>query len=89
LSQSVEREIAGKTLRLETGKIAKQAGGAVWLTVGDTVVMSAATMSREARTGIDFFPLTCDYEERKYAVGKIPGGFMKRGGRPSEKAVLT
>jgi polyribonucleotide nucleotidyltransferase len=89
LSQSVEREIAGKTLRLETGKIAKQAGGAVWLTVGDTVVMAAATMSREARTGIDFFPLTCDYEERKYAVGKIPGGFMKRGGRPSEKAVLT
>jgi len=89
LSQSVEREIAGKTLRLETGKIAKQAGGAVWLTVGDTVVMGVATMSRDPRAGIDFFPLTCDYEERKYAVGKIPGGFMKRGGRPSEKAVLT
>ncbi len=89
MSQSVERELAGRTLRLETGKVAKQAGGAVWLTVGDTVVMATATMSREPRTGIDFFPLTCDYEERKYAVGKIPGGFMKRGGRPSEKAVLT
>ena len=89
MSQSVERELAGRTLRLETGKVAKQAGGAIWLTQGDTVVMATATMSPEARTGIDFFPLTCDYEERKYTVGKIPGGFVKRGGRPSEKAVLT
>ncbi|HZP82110.1 MAG TPA: polyribonucleotide nucleotidyltransferase [Chthonomonadaceae bacterium] len=86
---SVERELAGRTLRLETGKVAKQAGGAIWLTQGDTVVMATATMSPEVRTGIDFFPLTCDYEERKYTVGKIPGGFVKRGGRPSEKAVLT
>jgi polyribonucleotide nucleotidyltransferase len=89
LSHSVERELAGRTLRIETGKVAKQAGGAVWVYQGDTVVMAAATMSRETRAGIDFFPLTCDYEERKYAVGKIPGGFVKRGGRPSEKAVLT
>ena len=89
MSHSVEREIAGRTLRLETGKLAKQANGAVWLTCGETAVLAAATMSREARTGIDFFPLTCDYEERRYAVGKIPGGFVKRGGRPSEKSVLT
>src|SRR5579871_933550 len=89
LSHSVERELAGRTLRLETGKVAKQAGGAVWLYQGDTIVMASATMSQEPRPGTDFFPLTCDYEERKYAVGKIPGGFIKRGGRPSEKAVLT
>ncbi|HLV79207.1 MAG TPA: polyribonucleotide nucleotidyltransferase, partial [Chthonomonadaceae bacterium] len=89
MSASVEREIAGRTLRLETGKVAKQASGAVWLSQGDTIVLATATMSSEARAGIDFFPLTCDYEERKYSVGKIPGGFVKRGGRPSEKAVLT
>ena len=86
---SVERELAGRTLRIETGKVAKQAGGAVWLYSGDTIVQAVATMSKETRAGIDFFPLTCDYEERKYTVGKIPGGFVKRGGRPSEKAVLT
>ena len=85
----VERELAGRTLRIETGKVAKQAGGAVWLYSGDTIVQAVATMSKELRAGIDFFPLTCDYEERKYTVGKIPGGFVKRGGRPSEKAVLT
>ena len=89
MSHSVERELAGKTLRIETGKVAKQAGGSVWLYIGDTIVQAAATMSKELRAGIDFFPLTCDYEERKYTVGKIPGGFVKRGGRPSEKAVLT
>jgi len=89
LSHSVERELAGRTLRIETGKVAKQAGGAVWVYQGDTVVQAAATMSHETRPGIDFFPLTCDYEERKYAVGKIPGGFVKRGGRPSEKAILN
>ncbi len=89
MSYSVEREIGGHTVKIETGKVAKQAGGAVWLSIGDTVVQAATTMSKELRPGIDFFPLTCDYEERKYAVGKIPGGFIKRGGRPSEKAVLT
>src|SRR6266851_3648797 len=57
--------------------------------MGDTIVLGAATMAKSAREGIDFFPLTCDYEERKYAVGKIPGGFVKRGGRPTEKAILT
>ena len=89
MSHSVERELAGRTLRIETGRVARQAGGAVWVYVGDTVVQAAATMTREPRAGMDFFPLTCDYEERKYAVGKIPGGFVKRGGRPSEKAILT
>lgn len=74
---------------METGRVAKQAGGGVWLYSGETIVMATATMSREPRAGLDFFPLTCDYEERKYTVGKIPGGFVKRGGKPSEKAVLT
>ena len=59
------------------------------LTVAETVILSTATMSTSPRPGMDFFPLTCDYEERKYVVGKIPGGFVKRGGRPSEKAILT
>jgi len=89
LSIIVERELAGRTMRLETGRVAKQANGAVWLYQGDTIVMATATMSAESRPGTDFFPLTCDYEERKYAVGKIPGGFVKRGGKPSEKAILT
>ncbi len=86
---SHEFEVGGKTLSLETGRVAKQAGGSVLLGMGETVVFAAATMSHEPRPGIDFLPLTCDYEERKYAVGKIPGGFIKRGGRPSEKAILT
>jgi polyribonucleotide nucleotidyltransferase len=86
---SHEFEVGGKVLSLESGRVAKQAGGAVLLGMGETVVFGAATMSENAREGIDFLPLVCDYEERKYAVGKIPGGFMKRGGRPSEKAILT
>ena len=84
-----QTELDGKTISIETGRVANQANGAVLLTCGDTVVLATATMSSEPRADIDFFPLTCDYEERKYAVGKIPGGFVKRGGRPSEKAVLT
>jgi polyribonucleotide nucleotidyltransferase len=86
---SHEFEVGGKTLSLETGRVAKQAGGSVLLGMGETVIFAAATMSAEPRPGIDFLPLTCDYEERKYSVGKIPGGFIKRGGRPSEKAILT
>lgn len=82
-------EIHGKSMNLEVGRVAKQAGGSVLLGMGDTVVLGTATMSKSAKPGIDFLPLTCDYEERKYAVGKIPGGFIKRGGRPSEKAILT
>ena len=87
--EQVELDLDGRTLRIETGRMAKQADGAVLVTMGDTVVLATATMSDEPREGIDFFPLVCDYEERKYAVGKIPGGFVKRGGRPSEKAILT
>jgi polyribonucleotide nucleotidyltransferase len=89
LIHTVEGSFGGKSLRLETGRVAKQAGGSVWLQMGDTVVLATATMAASPREGLDFFPLTCDYEERKYAVGKIAGGFIKRGGRPSEKAVLT
>ncbi|TYO97883.1 polyribonucleotide nucleotidyltransferase [Desulfallas thermosapovorans DSM 6562] len=76
-------------MTIETGRVAKQAGGAVLVRYGDTVVLVNATMAKQPREGIDFFPLTVDYEERLYAVGKIPGGFIKREGRPSEKATLT
>jgi len=86
---SHEFEIGGKSLSLETGRVANQAGGAVLLGIGETVILGVATMSDSPRPGVDFLPLTCDYEERKYSVGKIPGGFMKRGGRPSEKATLV
>ena len=81
--------LGNQVIEFETGKVAKQAGGAVTLRVGDTVVLGVATMSNTARENIDFFPLTCDYEERMYSVGKIPGGFFKREGKPSERAVLT
>lgn len=86
---SHEFEVGGKTLSIETGRVAKQAGGAVLLGMGETVILATATMSENAREGIDFLPLVCDFEERKYSVGKIPGGFVKRGGKPSEKSVLT
>ena len=82
-------EVGGKTLSLESGRVARQAGGAVLLGMGETVLLGSATMSKSAREGIDFLPLVCDYEERKYSVGKIPGGFIKRGGRPSDRAILT
>lgn len=84
-----EVELDGRTIVLETGRVANQANGAVWLTCGETIVLATATMSPKPREDMNFFPLICDYEERKYAVGKIPGGFVKRGGRPSEKAILT
>ena len=86
---SVECTVGNRTIVIETGKVAKQANGAVLLRCGDTIILGTATMSSEPREAVDFFPLTCDYEERKSAVGKISGGFVKRGGRPSEKAVLT
>lgn len=79
----------GRKLTLEAGRLAQQAGGSVVVSYGDTVVLAATTASKEPREGIDFFPLTVDYEERLYAVGKIPGGFIKREGRPSEKAILS
>lgn len=89
--QILEKEIiiAGRPLKLTTGKVATQASGSVLVSYDDTVVLVTATGSKEPREGIDFFPLTVDYEERLYAVGKIPGGFIKREGRPSEKAILS
>jgi polyribonucleotide nucleotidyltransferase len=82
-------QIGGRTMTFQTGKIGKQAGGAIFIRYGDTVVSAFATCSAEPREGIDFFPLTVEFEERLYAAGKIPGGFIKREGRASEKAVLS
>src|SRR5690606_8652888 len=82
-------DLEGRQFSLETGRLAKQASGAVLVRYGDTVVLVTATISDEPREGVDFFPLTVDYEERLYAVGRIPGGFIKREGRPTEKAILS
>lgn len=82
-------EIAGRKLVVETGKMAQQANGSVLIRYGDTVLLVTATASKKPREGVDFLPLTVDYEERLYAVGKIPGGFIKREGKPSEKAILS
>ena len=81
--------VGDKSITMETGRLAGQAGGAVTVRLGDTVVFAAATMGDEPRQGIDFFPLTVDYEERMYAGGRIPGSFFRREGRPSEEAILT
>ena len=86
--QCFEMELGGRTLTIEYGKMAKQANGAVLVRYGDTVVLVTATASSAPREGVDFFPLTVDYEEKMYAAGKIPGGFIKREGRPSSDAVL-
>jgi polyribonucleotide nucleotidyltransferase len=86
---TVEVEIGGRTIKLETGRLAKQANGAVLVTCGDTVVLVTAVGREEVREGQSFFPLTVDVEERHYAAGKIPGGFIKRESRPSEKAILA
>lgn len=82
-------ELAGRTLTVETGKLAQFANGSCLIRYGKTVVLSTATASKQPRPGIDFFPLGVDYEEKMYSVGKIPGGFIKREGRPSENAILT
>jgi len=82
-------ELAGRPLSIEFGKYAQQANGSAFVRYGDTVVMVNATMSEKAREGVDFFPLSVDFEEKQYSVGKIPGGFIKREGRPTEKATLT
>ncbi|MCI7180452.1 MAG: polyribonucleotide nucleotidyltransferase [Schaedlerella sp.] len=84
-----EMELAGRTLRVDVGRVAKQANGAVLMHYGDTTVLCTATASDKPREGIDFFPLSVEYNERMYAVGKIPGGFNKREGKASENAVLT
>ena len=81
--------IGGKLMEMEIGKVCEQANGQVMVRYGDTVVNVTAVMSKQPRPDIDFFPLSCDYEEKMYAAGKIPGGFIKREGRPSEKAVLN
>ena len=86
---SVSLEIGGKEITFETGKLAKQADGAVVVRSGDTMVLATAQGRTEGREGADFFPLTIDVEERMYAAGKIPGGFFKREGRPTERAILT
>ena len=83
-----EMEVGGRPLVIENGKMAKQANGAVLVRYGETVVLVTATASAEPREGVDFFPLTVDYEEKMYAVGKIPGGFIKREGRPANAAIL-
>src|SRR6266581_3198174 len=85
----VSLELGSNTLSIETGKLAKQAGGAAYVRYGDSVVLATATANIEGREGIDFFPLTVDYREYTYAAGRIPGGYIKREGRPSEKEVLT
>lgn len=87
--KSYSMEIAGKTLRVDVGRVAAQANGAAFMHYGDTVVLSTATASEKPREGIDFFPLSVEYEEKMYAAGKIPGGFNKREGKASENAVLT
>lgn len=86
---TIELDIAGRTLRLETGRIAKQADGAIWASYGEIVVLATAVSAQTAKPGTDFLPLTVDYQEKTYAAGKIPGGYFKREGRPSEKEVLT
>ena len=84
-----ELDVRGRTLTFETGKMARQADGAVVIQYGDTVVLATAVAAKNPKIGLDFFPLTVDYQEKAYAAGKIPGGFFKREGRPSEKEVLT
>lgn len=89
MHKSFSMELAGRTLTIDIGRVAAQANGAALMHYGDTVVLSTATASNKPREGIDFFPLSVEYEEKLYAVGKIPGGFIKREGKASENAVLT
>jgi len=88
-SQSFECEVGGRTLTIDTGKLAGQASGAVTVHYGDTVVLATACTGNKPREGVDFLPLTIDYEERLYAAGKIPGGFIRREGRPTQEATLA
>jgi len=87
--KKVETDFHGRPLSIEVGRMAKQADGAALVSYGETVVLVTVVAAKAAREGIDFFPLTCDYQERTFAAGKIPGGFFKREGRPSEKEILT
>src|SRR5258708_8268554 len=87
--QRVEIDWAGRKLKLESGRFARQADGAVLATYGETTVLATVVAAREAKPGIDFFPLTVNYQEKAFAAGKIPGGFFKREGRPNENETLT
>lgn len=89
MEQKVQVEFGGRTITLSTGKMAKQANGAVVVSCGDTVVLVTVVASKEAKEGQDFFPLTVNYTEKAYAGGKIPGGFFKREARPSDPETLT
>ena len=89
MEKKFQYKLAGRDLHVSIGKVAEQASGSCLMQYGDTVVLVAVTASKQPRSGIDFFPLSCDYEEKLYSVGKFPGGFIKREGRPSEKAILT
>ena len=84
-----EIDWGGKTLILETGKVARQADGSIMASMGETTVLCTAVAARKAKPGQDFFPLTVNYQEKTFAAGKIPGGFFKREGRPSEHETLT
>ena len=89
MDKKYSMELAGRTLTLEFGRYAQQANGSVLVRYGDTVVLVCATAAAQPRPGMDFFPLSVEFEEKLYSVGKIPGGFIKREGRPTEKAILT
>ncbi|MCX6619654.1 MAG: polyribonucleotide nucleotidyltransferase, partial [Acidobacteria bacterium] len=89
MPHTVEIDLDGRIITLETGKVAKQANGSVVVRSGDSVVLVSACASEEPKPGASFFPLTVDYREYTYAAGKFPGGFIKREGRPSEKEILT
>ena len=87
-AQVFTTEMGGRTLSIETGVLAAQAGGAVTVRYGDTVLLATATMSRDVRPDINFFPLTVEFEERLYAAGRIPGSFQRREGRPGDESIL-
>ena len=87
--KKIELDFHGRPLTIEVGRVAKQADGAAWVRYGETVVLVTAVAVREVKLDTDFFPLTVDYQEKTFAAGKIPGGFLKREGRPSEKEILT
>jgi len=89
MAECVQIEIDGRQFSLEAGRVARQSNGAVWVRYGDTVVLVTAVASKQPREGIDFFPLTVDYQERAYAAGMIPGGFFKREGRPRDQETIT
>src|ERR1043165_5946051 len=89
MSYRVAAEIGGREFSIEMGKVARQADGAAYVSYGDTVVLATACAAKEAKEGVTFLPLTVDYRENTYAAGRIPGGFFKREGRPTEKEILT